>query len=308
VAVSERSKNADNNPSAGFYGGEVYAAWSTNDPAISPGGDRSIAMRKVDLVTGAVGGVVHVTDAGSAGYDDQPALIEWDGDLQVLWASGSSHNQTGVLVNDTDIHWRAWDGSALSEVKLVSPPDDDTFKEFNPAFLVVDDALHATFIMDVNTPATGKAHDQRQMTRLLLRGPRESDGFVAMYRPLYEVSGESREVVVQVRFAAADGQTIPAYEHMGLTFANGTNLTFGSAAEVEMQFPVTGGQVEAPSNGSWCGKPLPIEALPPPQRVIDQYWGWWIGTAGGLALLGVGWLVWRRQRTRPPTEPSGRSE
>ncbi|HEX9710277.1 MAG TPA: hypothetical protein VGB42_09980, partial [Candidatus Thermoplasmatota archaeon] len=183
VAVSERGKVANLNPVAAFYGNDFYVAWSTDDPGVSPAGDRSIVMRKVVLATGAVGGVIQVTDAGFAGYEDQPALTGWEGELHVLWVSGSSHLEPGVLVNDTDTHWRRWDGTRLTPVQLVSPPDDDTFHEFNPAFVVVGDALHATFIMDVNTPATGKAHDQRQMTRLLVRGPREYDGFWAEYRP-----------------------------------------------------------------------------------------------------------------------------
>jgi hypothetical protein len=296
VAVSERSKNADINPSSGFYGGEVYAAWSTNDPGVSPGGDRSIAMRKVDLVTGAVGGVVHVTDAGSAGYDDQPALIEWDGDLQVLWASASSHNQTGVLVNDTDIHWRAWDGSALSDVKLVSPPDDGTFKEFNPAFLVVDDALHATFIMDVNTPATGKLHDQRQMTRVLFPGDRASARFSAAYEPIQRVSSDATQVQARLYFQRENGPGVPPTDHFGLVLADGSWVAVSSASEPTVTLPVVDGQVQAPRNATWCGKLIPIEGRPGPAGDTLEGGLLWVALVLAIvAAVGVAAFLLRRQ-------------
>jgi hypothetical protein len=305
VAVSDESKVAAANPNAAFYGGNLFVAWSTDDPEISAGGDRSIVLREVDVQAGELGEVLVVAGSNYPGYEDQPALIEWEGKLHLLWASRSSLEFPGNVTSDTDTHWRTWDGADFSPVLLVSDPDDRSFDEFNPAFLVVDGALHATFITNINTPETGKVHDQRQMTRLLVRGARAYDHIRAEYtldRASFLGDGT---VNLTVSFFGKDSQALVS-DHFGLVLADGTILQLPpgrSTAQVELPFEAN--SFAPPANATWCGKPLPLSWH---QAESEGPGGApaWAFLVGGLvpllAVLGAVLVVRHRRKRRPASE------
>ena len=299
--VSSPQRAAAENPAVAFGGDGVLVVWSTNDPTLGSPTQRDVVLREVSAA-GGPGPTLVVSAPDPRGEMIHPAVTLFGGRVHLMWVRIPP--TPIVQPTSTDLYYRTWNGTAFGDVVLVSDTVDKGFDESWPGFFTVGGALHAFYISDVNTPATGKPHDNREMTRLLERGPRPQDSLNATLRLESHAFLGSGSVNATVAFFGAGGSLAPS-DHYAIKLADGTAVRLPpGVASFRVQLPYSQNSLEMPQ-AMWCGKPVPLlEVSDPPERPpsTTPWFSIAVGAGIGAAAL-VGAAAWVAHRRRRPGSP-----
>jgi len=281
-----------------WHDGRWLVAWAANDPAVSSGGDSSILMRSVDAASGLLSAVVPITDGNYPGDEGEPALQSYGGSLYIAWNSNSLPDGSGGLAADLDTHMRILTSSALGPIILATEPPNEPYSDLWPGFLVAGDALFLTYGSNMNDGSYAE-HNQRQLTRLLVRPARWYDNLNATYG-LRTVPGVGTgPVVVNLQFTV-NGTPIASPDHLAVELSNGYVIRLpANFSSGDIRIPTAPGRFDAPSAAYWCGLPIPLTEAPPLYAAFPRPISWlsWmlIGAVGLVAVLLFARLVGRRR-------------
>ena len=243
-----------------FYHGALYAAFDTNDPAVTHKGDFDVFMRTADPATLVFSPLRELTAASDSGDDVQPEMERYNDRLYLTWVS----NDDGLVYgSDLDLVVQSFDGSAWTTPRDVLAdekwPNDAQRAEFTEH----QGALILNWIELVKPPGS-TTKDQRIALRALERGPRWWDGLHATYELVGGKPAEGEDATFSITFTGADGAAVTSPWFSSRSLAGNWSRLNGTGNNYTLTVPYNSTAIR-PFAVFACGKPITLlEAEAPP--------------------------------------------
>lgn len=255
-------------PAVAWYNDSFYVAWPALDVNSTNTDNNRMLLRAFSLSASPLGSVMELAGPTFSGFETSPVLRSWGGRLWAAWVSTSDPARAGTTYAVANMLVATFDGTALSRARVVDDPDGESYGDLWPALVPIGDGLFASYALDTKQPV-GNRQDQRQVTVLLERPARPTDGLSATYTSRVPERAGPGTATYAFTFALEDGSPYPS-DHFAVDFADGTRVRFAAGfSSGSIDIPFLTDRPSPPVGASWCGVAVPLtrtgeEVVPPP--------------------------------------------